>query len=69
MVQQIQEKNSQFSVVVYSKSTCPYCARAKSLFKDLGVEAKVVELDNMGALPSACLAGPRGASCCRVRRR
>lgn len=28
---------------------CPYCSRAKSLFQELGVDAKVIELDNMGA--------------------
>jgi glutaredoxin 3 len=32
-------------VVVFSKTYCPYCTATKALFRDLGVEAKVVELD------------------------
>ncbi|KAI8143563.1 thioredoxin-like protein [Fennellomyces sp. T-0311] len=32
-------------VAVFSKSYCPYCARAKKLLQDLGVEFFVIELD------------------------
>jgi glutaredoxin 3 len=32
-------------VVVFSKSYCPYCSETKSLFKELGVQARVMELD------------------------
>lgn len=35
-------------VVVFSKTWCGYCAATKALFADLGVEAKVFELDTMG---------------------
>ncbi|KAL5711787.1 Monothiol glutaredoxin-S10 [Ranunculus cassubicifolius] len=36
-------------VVIYSKSWCSYSSEVKSLFKRLGVEPFVVELDGMGA--------------------
>ncbi|KAL4360819.1 hypothetical protein GQ457_04G026740 [Hibiscus cannabinus] len=36
-------------VVVYSKSWCPYSSEVKSLFKKLGVEPSVIELDELGA--------------------
>ncbi|KAL0477782.1 GRXC4 [Acrasis kona] len=32
-------------VVVFSKSYCPYCTKTKQLFKQLNVDAKVIELD------------------------
>ncbi|KAL2623435.1 hypothetical protein R1flu_003640 [Riccia fluitans] len=43
----ILSKNAQNAVVVYSKSWCPYCARVKSLFKELGVEFLLVELNEI----------------------
>eukprot|EP00250_Pteridium_aquilinum_P034033 c6908_g1_i1 orf=503-1039(-) len=43
----IKSKNSENPVVVYSKTWCPYCARVKSLFKELGVKPFVVELDEL----------------------
>ena len=35
-------------VVVFSKSYCPFCAKTKDLFTELGVDFKVHELDQMG---------------------
>jgi glutaredoxin 3 len=35
------------TVVIYSKSYCPFCTKTKDLFKGMGVEAKIYELDNM----------------------
>lgn len=32
-------------VVIYSKSYCPYCTKAKALFGELHVPIKVIELD------------------------
>ncbi len=32
-------------MVVFSKTYCPYCTATKSLFKDLEINAKVIELD------------------------
>ncbi|RHY26843.1 hypothetical protein DYB32_007234 [Aphanomyces invadans] len=34
-----------FSVVMFSKTTCPYCKQAKLTLKDIGAEVHVVELD------------------------
>ena len=46
-------------VVVYSKTTCPFCERTKSLFETLeGVSVKTIELDLLdegGALQLALL--------------
>ncbi|PSC73963.1 OPI10-like protein isoform B [Micractinium conductrix] len=61
LVAQINAKNSENSVMVYSKTYCPYCSEVKSLFNKLGVSAKVVELDELAdgdslqqALASVC---------------
>lgn len=35
-------------VVVYSKTWCSYSSEVKSLFKKLGVEPLVIELDELG---------------------
>ena len=32
-------------VVIFSKSYCPYCTKAKAAFKGIGVHAQVIELD------------------------
>lgn len=32
-------------VVVFSKSYCPFCSATKALFTDMGLEFKVIELD------------------------
>ena len=32
-------------VVIFSKTTCPYCRMAKNVFKDIGQEVKVIELN------------------------
>ena len=39
---------SQNPVVVYSKSWCSYCSEVKSLFKKLGTQPLVIELDELG---------------------
>mmetsp|Transcript_10286 Transcript_10286/g.38218 ORF Transcript_10286/g.38218 Transcript_10286/m.38218 type:complete len:103 (-) Transcript_10286:406-714(-) len=37
-------------VMIFSKSYCPYCTRAKSLFGNtLGAQYKAIELDQMGS--------------------
>lgn len=43
--QQIQDTVSSNKVVVYSKTTCPFCAKTKELFSDMGVDATVIELN------------------------
>ncbi|KAM0750098.1 putative glutaredoxin Grx1 [Meredithblackwellia eburnea MCA 4105] len=51
-------------IVVFSKSWCPYCTRAKNLLKSLNEEAKVFELDEMeqGAEWQAYLGDKTGQS-------
>lgn len=39
---------SQNPVVIYSKTWCSYSMEVKSLFKRLGVEPLVIEMDEMG---------------------
>jgi glutaredoxin 3 len=34
-------------VVVFSKTYCPYCKKAKELFKELKANADVIELDTL----------------------
>ncbi|KAK1366752.1 Glutaredoxin domain-containing protein [Heracleum sosnowskyi] len=36
---------SSHSIVIFSKSYCPYCRKAKSVFKELNQKPYVVELD------------------------
>lgn len=44
---QIQATVAAEKVVVYSKSYCPFCTKTKSLFSGLGVDFKVIELDEL----------------------
>ena len=64
----IRQKNADNKVMVYAKSYCPYCASVISLFEDLQVDAKVVQLDQIGAtlqlLQLACCATFL-ATCCK----
>ncbi|KZV27393.1 hypothetical protein F511_02502 [Dorcoceras hygrometricum] len=41
----IKKTISSHSIVIFSKSYCPYCRRAKAVFKELKQEPYVVELD------------------------
>lgn len=41
----IQSEIDSNKIMVFSKSYCPYCAATKSLFSSLGVDFKVIELD------------------------
>jgi len=36
-------------VILFSKTTCPFCAAAKKAFDDVGAQYKLVELDKLGA--------------------
>ncbi|KAG9067852.1 hypothetical protein KI688_011441 [Linnemannia hyalina] len=35
------------AIVVFSKSYCPYCTKAKNLLESLGAKAFILELDNV----------------------
>ena len=37
-------------VMVFSKSTCPFCFRIKQLFDSLGIQYTAIELDQIGKL-------------------
>jgi glutaredoxin 3 len=43
--QRIKQLISQNKVVVFSKTTCPYCTRAKRALQEAGANAHVIELD------------------------
>ncbi|XP_028114781.1 glutaredoxin-C4-like isoform X2 [Camellia sinensis] len=41
----IKKTISSHSIVIFSKSYCPYCKRAKAVFKELNQTPHVIELD------------------------
>ncbi|ERN07415.1 hypothetical protein AMTR_s00019p00245840 [Amborella trichopoda] len=41
----VRESISSNDIVIFSKSYCPYCKRAKSIFKQLNKTPHVIELD------------------------
>ncbi|KAI8364664.1 glutaredoxin-1 [Radiomyces spectabilis] len=43
--QLVKEAINNNKVAVFSKSYCPYCSKAKNVFKELGQEFYVIELD------------------------
>ncbi|KAG2203369.1 hypothetical protein INT47_010067 [Mucor saturninus] len=59
LVEKIIESNK---VVVFSKSYCPYCVKAKAVLKEFGVEFFVMELDkeNNGSAVQQYLAEKTG---------
>lgn len=46
-VKLVEAKNAQNKVIVYSKTYCPYCTEVKSLFAQLNVAPKIIELDQL----------------------
>ncbi|XP_077390756.1 glutaredoxin 2 isoform X2 [Festucalex cinctus] len=59
----VHELVSQNCVVIFSKTTCPYCKMAKNVFNEIGATYKVVELDehNDGRRLQEALAQMTGA--------
>uniref|UniRef100_A0A9J8BTP4 Glutaredoxin-2, mitochondrial n=1 Tax=Cyprinus carpio carpio TaxID=630221 RepID=A0A9J8BTP4_CYPCA len=59
----IQDVVSSNCVVIFSKTTCPYCKMAKNVFNEIGATYKVVELDqhNDGGRLQETLAQMTGA--------
>ncbi|KAG9483348.1 hypothetical protein GDO78_009331 [Eleutherodactylus coqui] len=43
----VEDTISQNCVVIYSRTTCPYCTMAKNAFNSINVNYKTVELDEM----------------------
>ena len=64
-----QEVVSHNCIVIFSKTTCPYCRMAKNVFNEIGANYKVIELDehNDGRRMQEALAQMTGAR--TVRRR
>lgn len=58
-----QEMVTQNCVVIFSKSTCPFCRMAKNVFNEIGTNYKVIELDehNDGRRLQEALAHMTGA--------
>ncbi|XP_071764362.1 glutaredoxin 2 isoform X1 [Centroberyx gerrardi] len=61
--QYVQEVVSHNCVVIFSKTTCPYCKMAKNVFNEIGATYKVIELDehNDGRRLQEALAQMTGA--------
>ncbi|KAF3335821.1 monothiol glutaredoxin-S10 [Carex littledalei] len=49
MEESVKKTVSEHPVVIYSKTWCSYSSEVKSLFKRIGVEPHVIELDQLGA--------------------
>ncbi|XP_031138306.1 glutaredoxin 2 isoform X2 [Sander lucioperca] len=62
-VQYVREMVSHNCVVIFSKTTCPYCKMAKNVFNEIGATYKVIELDehNDGRRLQEALAQMTGA--------
>merc|ERR1719376_1295825 len=45
LVQKVEVPINSNKVMMFSKSYCPFCVKAKDALKDLGVEFEVMELD------------------------
>eukprot|EP00465_Bigelowiella_longifila_P013706 CAMPEP_0185254178 /NCGR_PEP_ID=MMETSP1359-20130426/2845_1 /TAXON_ID=552665 /ORGANISM="Bigelowiella longifila, Strain CCMP242" /LENGTH=102 /DNA_ID=CAMNT_0027836891 /DNA_START=64 /DNA_END=372 /DNA_ORIENTATION=+ len=43
---EIQKLADENTVVVFSKTYCPFCVKAKKALKDIGMSPYVIELDN-----------------------
>jgi hypothetical protein len=58
----VQANISNFKVLIFSKSYCPFCSKAKILFSIKNVQVKVIELDKLsyGARMQAELKGISG---------
>ncbi|XP_010866920.1 glutaredoxin 2 isoform X2 [Esox lucius] len=59
----LQEVVSHNCIVIFSKTTCPYCKMAKNVFNEIGATYKVIELDehNDGRRLQEALAQMTGA--------
>lgn len=58
MLAKVQDQINSHKVMVFSKTTCPFCTKVKELFKSLNVQYELVELDvaeNGSALHSALI--------------
>ena len=42
-------------VMMFSKSTCPFCAKVKKLFEQENIKYEALELDQIGELSAECV--------------
>ena len=47
-MEQVEAYIKENKVMVFSKTTCPFCTRIKQLFESLGVKYTALELDTIG---------------------
>jgi glutaredoxin len=47
------------TIVVFSKSYCPYCKASKALLSEKGAKYFLMELDQVGMLPSHSIYPPK----------
>ena len=47
VIEETQAKINNNKIMVFSKSYCPFCVRAKGALKDLGLDFEVEELDKI----------------------
>ena len=48
----VEQRIKDNKVMVFSKTTCPFCTKIKNLFDSLGFKYEVLELDQLGKLSS-----------------
>ena len=46
----VEQRIKDNKVMVFSKTTCPFCTKIKNLFDSLGFKYEVLELDQLGKL-------------------
>ena len=58
----VEQRIKDNKVMVFSKTTCPFCTKIKNLFDSLGFKYEVLELDQLGkffkldnSLASSCI--------------
>lgn len=44
----VKDLSSKNKVLIFSKSTCPFCTRVKNLFSSINVDHQIIELDQLG---------------------
>ena len=44
----VEQRIKDNKVMVFSKTTCPFCTKIKNLFDSLGFKYEVLELDQLG---------------------
>ena len=46
----VEQRIKDNKVMVFSKTTCPFCTKIKNLFDSLGFKYEVLELDQLGKI-------------------